>query len=211
MVKLLERNEDTILIVDSLTKLSDEQRGEIELVFTELNLKGESGFSLFDNESANTFQTIVVSNCFDLAVEAFNYGVLDFIPKPVNQERLKKAIERFSNNVINRIDHPRLLGKNQSESILIELESIQYLATFGNYSKAVLNNSKTELIEKSLSKVSKLTNRNFFQIHQSYIVNLNQVNSVTKDHSSYKCVLKSGVELPVSKYRYDDFLNRISI
>lgn len=33
-----------------------------------------------------------------MAVQASDHGVLDFIPKPVSQERLKKAIARFQEN-----------------------------------------------------------------------------------------------------------------
>ena len=41
------------------------------------------------------FHTIIISANTHQAIEAFEYGVLDFIPKPFTVERLQKAMDRY--------------------------------------------------------------------------------------------------------------------
>src|SRR5688572_16580366 len=66
----------------------------IDLLLLDLNLNGEDGYDLLKLAAAGSFQTIVVSANSDRALEAFQYGVLDFVPKPFDLERLKRALDR---------------------------------------------------------------------------------------------------------------------
>ena len=67
----------------------------IDLLLLDLNLNGKSGFELLQQAVAGSFHTIIISAYKEKAIEAFEYGVLDFVSKPFTQERLQKAIERF--------------------------------------------------------------------------------------------------------------------
>ena len=67
----------------------------VDILFLDLNLNGENGFELLQGAVAGSFHTIVVSANEDQALRAFEYGVLDFVPKPVSEERLEKAIGRI--------------------------------------------------------------------------------------------------------------------
>ena len=50
---------------------------------------------LLREAAAGAFHTVVVSANTDAAVRAFEYGVLDFVPKPFGRERLGKSFERM--------------------------------------------------------------------------------------------------------------------
>src|SRR3546814_13063742 len=60
----------------------------------DLNLHGRDGFDLLKRAVAGSFDTIVVSANTDRALEAFEYGVVDFVPKPFTEARLSQAFER---------------------------------------------------------------------------------------------------------------------
>src|SRR4030042_1994514 len=70
---------------------------QIDLLLLDLNLSGKDGFELLKKAVAGSFHTIVISAYTDRAIEAFEYGVLDFIGKPFTVERLKKAFDRLNN------------------------------------------------------------------------------------------------------------------
>lgn len=62
----------------------------VDLLFLDLNLDGEDGFELLKNSTRTPFPTIIISAYKELAIDAFEYGVLDFVRKPVTTERLEK-------------------------------------------------------------------------------------------------------------------------
>ena len=61
----------------------------VDLLLLDLNLSGKSGFELLKTASAGPFHTVIISAHTDRAIEAFRYGVLDFLPKPFERARLQ--------------------------------------------------------------------------------------------------------------------------
>ena len=68
-----------------------------DLVLLDLNLNGKDGFALLKDAVAASFHTIVITANKDQASLAFDYGILDFISKPISENRFKLAIDRFLN------------------------------------------------------------------------------------------------------------------
>ena len=52
----------------------------------DLNLHARDGFEILKQIVSKSFHTIIISANIDRAIEAFEYGVLDFIPKLYNKE-----------------------------------------------------------------------------------------------------------------------------
>ncbi len=63
----------------------------IDLMFLDLNLHGKDGFGLLEHAVAGAFHTVIVSAHTNQALRAFEYGVLDFVAKPFDKERLEKT------------------------------------------------------------------------------------------------------------------------
>ncbi|TGK88282.1 helix-turn-helix domain-containing protein [Leptospira bourretii] len=66
------------------------------LLFLDLNIFGFDGFDILERIPTLFTNTIVVSANTDNAIRAFEYGVIDFIPKPISEDRLRLALERHS-------------------------------------------------------------------------------------------------------------------
>ncbi|EMY60186.1 response regulator transcription factor [Leptospira terpstrae] len=77
---------------------ADEQlnQSSVDIFFLDLNIFGSDGFNILDKIPTTTINTIVVSANIDNAIRAFEYGVIDFIAKPVSEDRLRLALERHS-------------------------------------------------------------------------------------------------------------------
>lgn len=175
----------------------------IDVLFLDLNLRGKDGFSMLSTLTASSFHTIIISAYADKAIEAFEYGVLDFIAKPFTKARLQQAISRLSDTHQRQDYGVRYLSvKQASVTQLIEISQIDYIAATGHYSEVFFNNS-TRLHDKPIQKLLMLLPPNFEHIHRSYIVNMNKVVSLKSEPGSkYTLKLINGQELPISRTRY---------
>jgi DNA-binding LytR/AlgR family response regulator len=158
-----------------------------------------------------SFQTIVVSANIDRAIEAYEYGVIDFIPKPYNKERIRKALHRFAvyqhfqNNGIKYLS-VRKLGKIR----LIAISDIKYVKGANVYSELHLKNGDRELYDKTLSELSRLLPPNFVRVHKSFIVDIGSVKGVNvHGGGKYELELHSQEFLPISRTAITSLKSRL--
>lgn len=182
----------------------------IDLLMLDLNLHGEDGFELLKELSAASFHTIVVSAYADRAITAFEYGVLDFIPKPFDLERLRRGIARFQNTGFRHACGARYLSIKQAGVIkLVEVEKLDYVVANGHYSDLVLGDD-TRLHDKSIERLLAILPPNFERIHRSYLVNMNRVSElIIETGGRYSVKLKSGKLLPLGRSRFADVKQKL--
>ena len=93
---ILREKLSSIYQVHNRKKATEYMRSNsVDLCLLDLNLNGEDGFDLLQQVMAGSFQTIIISASVNRALEAFEYGVLDYIPKPFTEERLKLGFHRY--------------------------------------------------------------------------------------------------------------------
>ncbi|QNN40147.1 LytR/AlgR family response regulator transcription factor [Pedobacter roseus] len=198
----------TISIIDSLKKgIEFLEKEKINILLLDLNLNGRDGFEVLSTMTSRSFQTIVVSANTENALRAFELGVLDFVPKPFDRERLFLALNRAvtlkkeSNNSI------RYLSVRKTGSIkLIDLDLMGYIQGAGIYSEIHLLDGTKELHDKGLDALEKILPSGFERIHKSYIINIVQADRIlVSSGSRYNLQLKNGEVLPIGRSRYKDF------
>ena len=176
----------------------------IDLLLLDLNLNGSSGFDLLTNVTAKSFQTIIVSANSDQAIEAFEHGVVDFVPKPFTQERLTQALDRLgSSEVSNNSGHGkaqflgvRLGGKTR----LVPVVDILLIKGADKYSELQLMDGSVLLHEKNLRQLMVLLPSTFQRIHKSTIVDLVNIKDLISHRGSkYEARLKDGNCTPVGR------------
>jgi two-component system response regulator LytT len=62
---------------------------EVDLVLLDLQLYGEDSLSVAENLINHNTQIIIISGRLEKAIDAFEFSVLDFVPKPMRSFRLK--------------------------------------------------------------------------------------------------------------------------
>jgi len=203
---------DRLTAIASFESLSDAQyyvaNHPVDVLFLDLNLQGKDGFELLKSAVSEPFQTIIVSANSDRAIEAYEYGVLDFIPKPFEKERLQRAFGRLEHSQM-RIEHAAkvIVVKNQGRLQLIPVELIQYLQGAGDYAEIHLQDGSIVLHNKSLEALTKILPETFIRIHKSYIADLGQIGDFyIYGGGKYECKLKNGTLLPVSRTRYKELM-----
>lgn len=186
-------------------------KNPVDLLILDLNLSGKDGFELLKKAVSGAFHTIVVSANTNRALEAFEYGVLDFVGKPFTKNRLKKALDRYQNAEKRNIHPTKYISiRRQEKLILIPISEINYIKGASIYSEIHLNDGNTEIYDKSLNKLEIILPSNFIRIHKSYIVNFkNILHFRSLGGSKYDLALKNDEILPVSRVKYKELKHLI--
>ncbi|AXT61794.1 DNA-binding response regulator [Aquimarina sp. AD10] len=180
------------------------QHHKVDLVLLDLNLNGDNGFDLLKNTVSESFHTIIISAYKEQALKAFEHGVLDFVPKPFNKERLDLAFNRVLNKEDIHTKNIKFLAvKKRGEIQLVTIENIIYIKGAGMYSELVLTNGKSFLHDKSLEKLEQLLPDTFIRSHKSYILKIEEINAIKiSSGSKYFAELKNEELLPIGRTRY---------
>ncbi len=187
------------------------QTTEPDLVLLDLNLNGQDGFNLLQTVAASPFHTIIISAYTDKAITAFAYGVLDFVPKPFTEERLRQAFARLTPGAGKQDNGLQYLAvRKHGHFVLIDINQLCYIKGAGIYTELHLQNGKKELHDKSMEKLEQLLPASFVRIHKSYIVSLAQAEKIiVQPGSNYQLQLQNGQVLPIGRSRYKELRSRL--
>lgn len=183
----------------------------VDLVFLDLNLYGENGFELLGRVAAGSFATVVVSAHTDQAIHAFEYGVLDFLSKPVTADRLATALQRFTENRYASRQFLRYFSFNDHGSVqVVPLADISHFISAGKQLHIVKSNGLRASCTRKISEVERILPSHFVRVHKSYIVNENSIAHLRPfPGGKYRITLKDGTTLPVSRNAYGHLRNSL--
>lgn len=213
IAKRIERmtKEFFLNILESITCLHSLSEGssfieqnKLDLVLLDLNLNGESGFNILKNSVSEAFHTIIISANKQEALTAFEYGVLDFIPKPFNKSRLNQAFNRIIKKEEVTTENLQFLAIKKRNGIqLISINEVIYIKGAGVYTEVYLTNGEKELHDKSLEKLTQLLPQTFYRVHKSYLIKITEIKElIIQSGSKYSIELKNNDILPVGRTRY---------
>ncbi|HXX63464.1 MAG TPA: LytTR family DNA-binding domain-containing protein [Bacteroidota bacterium] len=198
-----------------------------DVVFLDVQMPGCDGFEVVRRLQAKPV-IIFVTAYNEYALKAFEENSIDYLLKPVTQERLDKTIEKMhrffesSSDEMNERLHRflthlaspqiRRLKVNLGEKIiLLDLPDIVYIEAKDKYTFVHTQDSEY-MIDESLSDIhARLEDANFIRIHRAYIVNIKYVRELVKWFAGrYKVRLKdkAGTELVVTR-NYADQIRRL--
>jgi two-component system response regulator LytT len=186
----------------------------VDLLLLDLNLSGRNGFELLHRAVAGAFHTVVISANTDRAIEAFDYGVVDFVPKPFSRERLARAFERAlrAEEGAGRGAATTLAVKKRGAIVMVPIAEISYIRGAGPYSELVIRRGTVELHDKSLDALMCVLPPSFHRTHKSYVVPLADIDTLlVHEGTRYELVLRSGERLPVGRSRYQALRQRLGL
>ena len=133
----------------------------------------------------------------EYAVEGFNLDAIDYLLKPFDLARFKKAAEkaREYHLYINRKENAgqHIFVRVDYSLVKVTLADILYIEGLDNYFKIHYNNGKTLLVRMSMKGVAeKLPADEFIRVHRSYIVPLSKVKLVRN-----KTIFLDNAEIPI--------------
>ena len=199
---------NTLQNINSVQSLSEGldfiKNNTLDLVLLDLNLNGENGFDVLKETVSGSFHTIIISANKEEALKAFEFGVLDFVPKPFNKERIEIAFNRIVKKEEVSSENLQFLAVKKRGGIqLIDISNVLYIKGAGVYTELYLTNGQKELHDKSLEKLSQLLPKSFERIHKSYFVKTSEIKEIiVKTGSQYAVELHNGEIIPVGRTKY---------
>lgn len=179
---------DEIAVVGEAENLSESidliEREKPNIVFLDIQLSNENGFDLLEKTEQN-FKVIFVTAFDAYAIRAFEVNALDYLLKPVNPERLAKAIERLNEENDSKPElrplafDDRIFLELGERSIFLKVCDISHINAAGDYSEIFTIDKRKFLIEKPLREwEQRLPEKNFLRIHRRTIVNLEEIEQI---------------------------------
>jgi two-component system LytT family response regulator len=171
-----------------------------DVVFLDIQLKGEIGFNLSSALPADA-QVIVVSAYPEYAMQALKMEALDYLLKPISESdfiNLKRKLERRlakvspANITINK--NSSLIIRESGTNVVVSFQEIEYVEAAGAYSK-IKTAQKEHLISKTLKVLSPSLPDHFVRVHRSYLVPVDQIATFKSNH----LCLKNGKKIALSK------------
>lgn len=180
-------------LVDAEDKLST---CKYDVIFLDLNLRGLDGFKILERISSQC-AVVVVSAHIERALEAFDHGVIDFVPKPVVASRLNLAIDRALE--VTQSPPKNLPVRSTTGIEIIQFNDIVSVSAVEDYSEIRLRNGRTHIDERSLSDIDHRANGQLIRIHRSHLVNRSDLQEIRNKDGTTSAVLKDGTRLPIAR------------
>ncbi|MFK7783558.1 MAG: LytR/AlgR family response regulator transcription factor [Crocinitomicaceae bacterium] len=196
-----------------------------DVVFLDVQMPNYAGYEIVQFFDFIDFEIIFVTAYDEYAIKAFELSAVDYLVKPINRIRLKEAIEKLDQKLLQKgavenyeILREALKEKELGKIVIPELGSKRVLLlndiiaieASGAYSKIHLKNDPTLLVSKNLKYFeSTLPEESvFFRSHKSWIINLEHIQQFSKTKGEIQ--LSNTTTARLSKYRIPDFQNATS-
>jgi len=215
--QLLERHDDVVIVAECEDGAATNEAiatFEPDVLFLDVRMPLESGLDVARRRAARTGPLVVFVTAFDkFALPAFEADAVDYLTKPLTEERFDAALDRVRERLRLRrlaaavdVDSEQpayvshLVSRIGSRDVIVPLETIDYVEADDVYA-AIVSRGKRFLIRTPLDALERtLDPKVFARVHRSYIVRLDRVRAVRRGPSA-GLVLEDGVVIPVSRRR----------
>lgn len=201
MVRGQDYEIDVFRTPDLLRKRLEQDPSAYDLLMLDIQFPDTNGIEMAHFLRGHDVQAeiIYVTDHPGFALDSFPTYPLEYILKPLDEERLAAAVDRYL--FMHRSPERHFL---QTDSRAIPLEDILYLEISGRKT-AIYTVEEQEIISKPLSSLKEpLLDKGFCHSHFSYLVNLSHVRRVERT----AILLDNGQEVPVSRRYYQQLMNR---
>ncbi|PSR55352.1 DNA-binding response regulator [Adhaeribacter arboris] len=220
-IQAITRDIDVMEVLPSLktAKRWFMENAEPDLIFMDIQLSDGVSFELFDIYKLSC--PVIFTTAYDeFALRAFKVNCIDYLVKPIDEEELKKAIEKCQGIIQNKIsttfDIQQLIKSlkdgnaasaykekfivnvrntwipvNTSEIACFMRDYLNYLFTFSG-EKYILDFATLDEVEKLLDP------NKFYRANRQYIIHIDSIKSV-QPHENFKltATLKSPLKFEV--------------
>jgi two-component system, LytTR family, response regulator len=192
-----------------------------DLVFLDVQMPLLDGFGVVEAVGPDRMPTVIFTTAHDrFAVRAFEAHAVDYLLKPYDDDRFRKALRRARATAhrSNRTDldgrlralleelQPkqryveRLLVRSGPRIQFLRVDDIDWMEAEGNYIRLHVG-QKSHLIRETMTSLeSRLDPERFLRIHRSTVVNVDRIRELESVfQGEYVVVLRTGTKLSSSR------------
>ncbi len=192
----------------------------VDLIFLDIHMPTFSGFD-FIQTLKNPPLVILTTSDRNFALDAFEYDcVVDYLVKPITQERFAKAVARIKERVTTQKPEAAAAASPEENTTIgndlyvnidrrlvkINIPDICLIEAKGDYIK-IKAEDKNYVVHSTLKKIEeKLPDHLFLKVHRSYIINTTKIVDI-EDNS---VLIKQDV-IPVSRANRKELMQRLNL
>ncbi|HEV2947431.1 MAG TPA: LytTR family transcriptional regulator DNA-binding domain-containing protein, partial [Gemmataceae bacterium] len=194
-----------------------------DLLFLDVQMPVLDGFGVLEALGPEQLPAVIFVTAYDLyAIRAFEVNALDYLLKPFDRDRFRKALSRAREQITKessstsgeqlgalleevqtgRSGRPleRLVIKSGGRVFFLRAEEIDWIEAAGNYLRLHVGSDMHLLRDTMNNLEARLHPDKFLRIHRSTMVNLERVKELQPwFHGDYKVILLDGTELTLSR------------
>src|SRR5215510_8075935 len=195
-----------------------------DIVFLDIEMPHMNGFDMLEQFDKLFFDVVFCTAYDQFAIRAFKYSALNYLLKPIDPEDLKETIRRIEEkkSTTPSKEQIELLFQNIKQSvkpttqrialttgdgmIFVPTQDIIYCQAESNYTSVVLSGGKKIVVSKVLKDIDEaLSGPDFFRVHNSYLINLNQISKFVRGDGGY-VIMADGATVSISRSRRQEFM-----
>ncbi len=224
-IKRLLRDEDEVHVIGECGNGADAIKvitaQSPDLVFLDIQMPEKNGFEVIKSLNSKKLPTIIFVTAYDqYALQAFDVHAIDYLLKPFNRERIKRAVaharEHIESKRIGNLDErlnsliadlrggkkylERMVVKAVGRVFFLKIDEIDWIEAAGNYVKLHVGRDGHMVRETMNGIEAKLDPSKFLRIHRSTVVNIDRIKELHPMFSGdYAVILRNGTELALSR------------
>jgi two-component system, LytTR family, response regulator len=188
-----------------------------DLIFLDVQMPGMTGFDVLDEIDHEPY-VIFITAYDQYAIKAFEKNAVDYLLKPLDEERFKQAVIRaMKRKKMEEGDLENLLGSmnqvthkgnydshifvQKSEKLFnLSVDEIIHLEASGDYT--IISTKNDQFVSSSgIGRLEEIMNPDMFiRVHRSTIVNVNYMKEIERHFNGGMVVkMQSGKSFPVSR------------
>ena len=184
---------------------------EVDLLFLDINMPELSGLDMLKTLS-NPPKVILTTAYSEYALESYEYGIVDYLLKPIKLGRFVKAVNKVVEIMqvkSTKTDEEKTVNKTlfvkvDNTSYQLNYADILYVEAYGNYLKIHTAN-KTYITRETMQNVeNEMAGSVFVRAHKSFIVNVSSIEKITGN-----VIYLSGKEIPIGTSYKNELLKHI--
>jgi two-component system, LytTR family, response regulator len=192
-----------------------------DVVFVDIQMPGLDGFE-FMAKLEHSVAIVITTAYSNHALRAFENGVVDYLVKPIEPDRLSMALDRISSKLeghgareetnFSLANEDRVFVRDSGRFWLVTIGDIEMLESCGNYTTLTFPGGPAT-IRKTLREFSeRLDPHVFFRINRDRIVNVRKISRVTPAARGQLCIeLGPGLVFEMSRQQAAEFQRLMGI
>ena len=183
-----------------------------DVIFLDIELRGGSGFDLVPHIPSRT-EIVFFTAHDEYAIRAFEVNALDYLLKPVAEDRLANTIARLKGRIHQEAptavplkpfrSGDRIFVKTDEGRFFVSLNTITAITSLGgNYTVIHLDTGKRHVVGRTLKAWDiALPAPPFLQIHRAAVVNIERIERIDKEINGAYIIFPAGCTGPLTVSR----------
>ena len=207
------------------------QKHRPDLLFLDVQMPGIDGFGVLQEVQPEIVPAVIFTTAYDhYAVRAFEHDAVDYLLKPFDEERFRKAVDRARQQLGNSSHHAELIGhllrelnaarqaptgpqrlviRSKGQIAFVRVDEVDWIEASHNYVRIHVGKD-VYLLRETIGEIeTRLESERFLRIHRSLIVNVDRIRRLEAcGYGEYLVVLQDGKKLSLSR-GYRERLDRL--